>query len=58
MVNKTRPSKIYTTTSINNHGSYQEEYTSDEQIDRNQSQQWKENFAIAKFLRIAKTSIH
>jgi len=45
MDNNTQPSKIYTTTSINNHGSNQKEYTLDEETNHNKSQQWKEEFA-------------
>jgi hypothetical protein len=58
MDNKTWPSKIYTATSINNHGNDQKEYTLDEETNCNQSQQWKEEFVVAKFLHIVKTLIH
>jgi len=58
MDNKTQPSKIYTTTSIDNHGNDQEEYTSNEQTNHNQNQQWREEFVVAKLFHIAETSIH
>jgi hypothetical protein len=38
MDNKTWPLEIYTTTSINNHGNDQDEYTSNEQTNCNKSQ--------------------
>jgi len=57
MDNKTRPLEIYTTKNIN-HGNDQEDYTSDEQIDYNKTQQWKEEFTIVEPFHIAKTSIH
>ncbi len=58
MDNKTQPSKIYTTTSINNHWNDQKEYTLDEETDHNQSQQWKEEFVIAGlFLKLKHQSI-
>jgi len=50
MDNKIQPSKFYTTININNHGSNKEEYTLNEEIDHNQSQQWKEEFATVKLL--------
>ncbi len=37
--NKTQLSKIYIATNINNHGNDQDKYTSDEETNRNQSQQ-------------------
>jgi hypothetical protein len=58
MDNRTRPSKIYITTSIKNHGNYQEEYTSNEKIDHNQSQRWREEFVIVEFFRIIETLVH
>jgi hypothetical protein len=58
MDNKTWPSKIYIATSINNHGSDQKEYTSNEEIDHSQSQQWREESVVAKFLHIVKTLVH
>jgi hypothetical protein len=58
MDNKLRPSEIYTATNITDHGSDQEEYTSNEEIDRNQSQQWREESIVAKFLHMAKTLVH
>ncbi len=48
MDNKIWPLKIYNTMSINNHGSDEEEYTLDEEIDHNQSQQWREESNVAK----------
>jgi hypothetical protein len=44
--------------SINNHGSDQEEYTLDEEIDQNQNQQWREEFNVAKIFHIVEISIH
>ncbi len=38
MDNKTEPSKIYTTNTINNHGGDQKEYTLNEKTYRNQGQ--------------------
>jgi hypothetical protein len=58
MDNKTQPSKIYTSTNINNHGSDQKEYTSNEQTDHNQNQQWREESVVVKLLHIVETSIH
>jgi len=58
MDSKIRPSKIYTITSINDHGSDQEVYTSNGKTDCNQSQQWKEKFVVVEFLHIAKTLVH
>ncbi len=49
MDNQIQPLEIYTITSINNHGSDQEEYISDEEIDCNQSQQLKEEFVSVEF---------
>jgi hypothetical protein len=42
MDNKIQPWKIYNAISINNHGSDQKEYTSNEETDHNQNQQWRE----------------
>ncbi len=59
MDNKIQPLEIYTTTNINNHESGQEEYyTLDEQIDHNQSQQWKEESVVAELFHLAKTLVH
>ncbi len=58
MDNKIQPSKIYTATNINNHGSDQEEYTLYEKNDHKQSQQWREEFVVVEFLHIAKTLVH
>jgi len=58
MDKKIRPSKIYITTNINNHESDQEEYTFDEETDHNQSQQWREEFVVAKLFHIGETLVH
>jgi hypothetical protein len=56
--NKIQLSKIYISTNINNHGSDQNKYTSNEETNCNQSQQWREEFVATKLLHVAKTSIH
>jgi hypothetical protein len=58
MDKKIRPSKIYITTNINNHESDQEEYTFDEETNHNQSQQWREEFVVAKLFHIGETLVH
>jgi hypothetical protein len=58
MDNKIRPSKIYNAININNHGNDEKEYTSNEEIDHNQNQQWKEKYVAIEFFHIVETSIH
>jgi hypothetical protein len=48
MNNKIWPLKIHTTTNINNHGN-EKEYTLDEEINCNQSQQWGEESIVAYY---------
>ncbi len=58
MDNKTQPLEIYIAINFNNHGG-EEEYTLEEEIDRNQGQQrGEEAIAIESLLHIAKTTIH
>ncbi len=58
MNNKSWPLEIYIVTSINNHGSDKKEYTLNEEIDCNQSQQLREEFVVVKLFHKTKTSIH
>jgi hypothetical protein len=58
MDNKIQPLEIYTIINSENHGSDQEEYTSNEEIDCNQNQQWREEFFVVELLHIVETSIH
>jgi hypothetical protein len=58
MDNKIQPLEIYTIINSKNHGSDKEEYTSDEEIDCNQSQQWREEFFVVELLHIVETSTH
>jgi hypothetical protein len=57
MDNKTQPLEIYTAKNINNHGS-EEKYTSYEEIDCNQGQQWGEEYVIVELFHIVETTIH
>jgi hypothetical protein len=58
MDNKTWPLEIYIATNINNHGSDKKEYTLDEKIDHNQSQQWKEESIVEELFHITEKSMH
>jgi hypothetical protein len=58
MDNKIWPLEIYIVTSIDNHGNDKKEYTLDEEIDYNQSQQLREEFVVVELFHKTKTSIH